>query len=70
MEALLPDRRVSCVSGKNVSQDAETVLLAKDCFGVVLVEEKNNSLYPAIEQEIAAFKDMEKEILGFVLVQG
>ena len=24
----------------------------------------------AIEQEIAAFKDMEKEILGFVLVQG
>lgn len=70
VEALLPDRRVSCVSGKNVSQDAETVLLAKDCFGVVLVEEKNNSLYPAIEQEIAAFKDMEKGILGFVLVQG
>ena len=70
VEALLPDRRITCLSGKNVTQDAQTVLAAKDCFGIVLVEEKERSIYPAIEQEIAAFKDMGKEVLGFVLIQG
>lgn len=70
VESLLPDRRVVCLNGKNVTQDAQTVIAAKDCFGVVLVEERERSIYPVIEQEIAAFKDMEKEILGFVLVQG
>lgn len=70
VETLLPDRRVVCLNGKNVTQDAQTVIAAKDCFGVVLVEERERSIYPVIEQEIAAFKDMEKEILGFVLVQG
>lgn len=70
VESAFPNRCITCVGGKDITQDAETVLAAKECFGVVLVEEKERSIYPVIEQEIAAFKDMEKEILGFVLVQG
>lgn len=68
LKEMLP-QEITCHAAGRVSSDAESVRLAAFCDGVVLVEKRGVSVYPQIEQEIQAIKDLGKEIIGFVLVE-
>ena len=59
---------ISCKAAGNILTEAETVKLVADCDCIVLVEQEGKSTYPIIEQEIQAIKDLNKSIVGFVLV--
>ncbi len=67
LSAYLPNT-ISCKAAGNILTDAETVKLVTDCDCIVLVEQEGKSTYPIIEQEIQAIKDLNKSIVGFVLV--
>lgn len=67
LSAYMPST-ISCKGAGNILTEAETVKLVADCDCIVLVEQEGKSTYPIIEQEIQAIKDLNKSIVGFVLV--
>lgn len=56
------------VPGDNISYSADTILKAKEGTGVLVVEKLNSSTYPEITKQLETIRDLEKNVLGFILI--
>ena len=59
---------ITIISGGNMLKDVETLKKLPECDGVVLVEECGVSKYGDIALEIEKVKDLEKSVVGCVVI--
>lgn len=56
------------VYGENILTSAQTVSIVNECQGVILLEEEGSSGLEEISSECNMFKELNKEIIGFIMV--
>ena len=66
LEVEIPE--ITVVSGGNMLKDVDTLKKLPECDGIVLVEECNVSKYGDIALEIEKAKDLDKCVLGCVVI--
>jgi capsular polysaccharide biosynthesis protein len=64
----MTESHVQIISGANICYTASTIESIQDCGSVVIVEEINNSTYTEITKQIININDLNKKIIGAVLI--
>lgn len=52
----------------DMNESAATLKQLPDCDGIILVEERGNSKFAGIEQEIEVIKNLKKKIIGCIVI--
>ena len=52
----------------NMNESAATLKLLPECDAVILVEERGNSKFPEIEQELEVIRNLKKNVIGCIVL--
>lgn len=59
---------VVLTAGGNLGKDAQAIKKAASCDAVILVEQRNKSLFGGIEQELDVVRSLDKKVIGCIVL--
>lgn len=59
---------ITLLTGGNLGKDVQAIKEVASCDAVILVEQRNHSLFSQVEQELDVVKSLDKKIIGCVVL--